>query len=190
MPDRVALEVVAEREVAEHLEERMVAGRRPDVLEIVVLSADAHALLARRRTGVLAPLFAEEHVLELVHPGVGEEQRRVVVRHERRAGHDAMAVPLEILQKRRANLSPGHVCRHHFTVTTKARRHDELRTWLEATMSLQTTNVSARSRMLPRTPRCGKALTNEIGDQLLTLLGIFQPIGLCLADRRSIAVVG
>ena len=124
MPIASLLEVVAEREVAEHLEERVVAGRRPDVLEIVVLSADAHALLARRRTGVVAPLFAEEHVLELVHPGVGEEQRRVVVRHERRAGHDSMAVPLEILQKRRANLSPGHVSEHHFTV--EPRGHEEL----------------------------------------------------------------
>src|SRR4029079_2780997 len=36
--DRLALEVVAEREVAEHLEERVMAQRRPDVVEIVVLA--------------------------------------------------------------------------------------------------------------------------------------------------------
>ena len=107
-PDRLFLEVVAEREVAEHLEKRVMARRRPDVLEVVVLAADAHALLAARRALVVALFLAEEHVLELVHPGVGEQQRRIVVRDERRAGHDAVAVPLEILQKRRANLSPGH----------------------------------------------------------------------------------
>ena len=45
---RVFLEVVAEREVAEHLEERVVAMRRPDVVEVVVLAADPHDLLRRR----------------------------------------------------------------------------------------------------------------------------------------------
>src|SRR5262245_12477717 len=36
--DRLGLEVVAEREVAEHLEEGVVARRRADVLEVVVLA--------------------------------------------------------------------------------------------------------------------------------------------------------
>src|SRR4029450_9651528 len=45
--DGVLLEIVAEREVTEHFEERVVPQRRPDVLEIVVLAADAHALLRR-----------------------------------------------------------------------------------------------------------------------------------------------
>jgi len=35
--DRIVLEVVAEREVAEHLEERVVPERGADVLEVVVL---------------------------------------------------------------------------------------------------------------------------------------------------------
>ena len=72
----VGLEVVAEREVAEHLEERVVAQRRPDVVEVVVLAADAHALLRGRGARVVALLPAEEHVLELVHPGIREQQRR------------------------------------------------------------------------------------------------------------------
>ena len=53
--DRFLLEVVAEREVAEHLEERVMPERRPDVVEVVVLAADAHALLRRRRARVVAP---------------------------------------------------------------------------------------------------------------------------------------
>ena len=96
---RVLLEVVAEREVAEHLEERVMAERRPDVVEIVVLAADAHHLLRRRGARVVALLAAEEQVLELVHAGVGEEQRRIVGRDERRAGDDAVAVLLEVLRK-------------------------------------------------------------------------------------------
>ena len=43
--DRLGLEVVAEGEVAEHLEERVVARGEAHVLEVVVLAARAHALL-------------------------------------------------------------------------------------------------------------------------------------------------
>ncbi len=73
--------------------------RRPDVVEVVVLAADAHALLRRRRARVGALLAPEEDVLELVHPRVGEEQRRVVARHERRARDDAVSVPLEVVEE-------------------------------------------------------------------------------------------
>ena len=79
--------------------------RRSHVVEVVVLSADAHALLRRRCARVLAFLAAEEHVLELVHPRVGEEKRWIVARHERRARHDAVVVALEILQESRADVA-------------------------------------------------------------------------------------
>ena len=106
--DRFLLEVVAEREVAEHLEERVVAERRPDVVEVVVLAADAHHLLGRRRPPVVPLLASQEQVLELVHPGVREKQRRIVAGDERRARHDAVAVPLEELQEGRADFIRGH----------------------------------------------------------------------------------
>jgi len=61
--DRLVLEVVAEAEVAEHLEERVVPGRVADVLEVVVLAAGAHAALRARGAGVGALVLAEEHVL-------------------------------------------------------------------------------------------------------------------------------
>ena len=57
---------------------------------------------------VVAPLAAEEHVLELVHPRVGEEQRRVVGRDERRAGDDAVAVSREEVEERGADLVRRH----------------------------------------------------------------------------------
>ena len=81
--DGDVLEVVAEREVAEHLEEGVVAGGIADVLQVVVLAAGAHAFLRRRRALVVALLGAGEDVLELHHAGVGEQQRRVVARHQR-----------------------------------------------------------------------------------------------------------
>jgi hypothetical protein len=81
--DRVGLEVVAEREVAEHLEERVVTGRAAHVLEVVVLAARPHALLAGRRADVVAALVAQEHALELHHARVREQQGGIVRGHER-----------------------------------------------------------------------------------------------------------
>ena len=94
--DGVRLEVVAEREVPEHLEERVVAERRPHVLEVVVLPAHAHALLRARGPAVLPPLAAQEDVLELVHAGVREQQRLIAGRHERGASDDAVTVLFEV----------------------------------------------------------------------------------------------
>ena len=81
------LEVVAEAEVAEHLEERVMPRRVAHVLEVVVLAARAHAALRARGAHVVALCPAEENILELHHAGVGEEQRRVVARHERARRH-------------------------------------------------------------------------------------------------------
>ena len=63
--DGVGFEVVAEGEVAEHLEERVMAAGVADIFEIVVLAAGAHALLGAGGAGVVALLEAEEDVLEL-----------------------------------------------------------------------------------------------------------------------------
>ena len=102
--DRVVLEVVAEGEVAQHLEEGVVAGGVADVVEVVVLAAGAHALLGGRCADVGPLLDAGEDVLELNHAGVGEHQRRIVARDERARGRDLMALPREELQKARSDL--------------------------------------------------------------------------------------
>src|SRR5690606_8952355 len=102
--DRFALEVIAEAEVTEHLEERVVARGIADVLEIVVLAAGADAALRARGTRDRALLAPEENVLELDHAGVREEQRRIVRGHERRARHDPMAAFLEVAEERAAQL--------------------------------------------------------------------------------------
>src|SRR6185295_16896508 len=106
--DRLGLEVVAEGEVAEHLEERVVPGGVADVLQIVVLAPRPDALLAGRRPHVLAPLLAQEPALELHHPGVGEEQGRIGAGHERRRRHARVAVALEVLEECFANLGASH----------------------------------------------------------------------------------
>ena len=102
--DGALLEVVAEREVAQHLEEGVVARGVADVVQVVVLAARAHALLGGGGTPVRPGLGTGKDVLELHHAGVGEHQRRVVARHERARGHDPMLVGGEIVEKLRADL--------------------------------------------------------------------------------------
>ena len=102
--DRIVLEIVAERKVAQHFEERVVARGIADIVEVVVLAARAHAFLRRRRPVVGTLLDAGEDVLELHHPGVGEHERRVVARHERARRHDVMPVLGEELEEVRSNV--------------------------------------------------------------------------------------
>ncbi len=97
--DRLALEVVAEAPVAEHLEEGVMARRPPDLLEVVVLAGHAQAALEVDGAGVAALFGAGQRVLEGDHPAVHEEQRVVVRRHEAGAGHDAMAALREELDE-------------------------------------------------------------------------------------------
>ena len=106
--DGVLLEVVAEREIAQHLEEGMVTRGAPDLLEVVVLAPGAHAFLGRGGAGVAGLFLPEEHVLELHHPRVGEQQGRVVLRHQRIARHHRVAAFGEKVQESFAYFVTGH----------------------------------------------------------------------------------
>ena len=105
--DRLALEVVAEAPVAEHLEQRVVARRPADLLEVVVLAGDAQAALVVDGPDVVALLDARERVLELDHPRVREQQRLVARGHEARARDDRVAALGEELQEPVADLGAG-----------------------------------------------------------------------------------
>ena len=99
MVDRLVLEVVAEGEVAEHLEEGVVAGGVSDVVQVVVLAAGADAFLRGGGAGVRALFLAGEDVLELDHAGIGEHQGGVVARHQRAGFHDGVTVAGEIVEE-------------------------------------------------------------------------------------------
>ncbi len=102
--DRILLEIVAEGEVAEHLEERVVARGIADVVEVVVLAPGANAFLRGDGARVGTLFDAGEDVLELDHAGVGEHEGRVVARHERARRRGRVAVPFEELEKARSDL--------------------------------------------------------------------------------------
>ena len=106
--DRLRLEVVAEREVAEHLEKGVVACGVADVVEIVMLAAGADALLRRHGGRVGTRLEAGEDVLERHHAGVDEHQRRIVLRHQRGRRHDAVPGAAEEVEKAAADVVGDH----------------------------------------------------------------------------------
>mgnify|MGYP007135545662 CR=1 FL=1 len=77
------------------------------LFKVIVLAARADALLRGGGPDVITLLMTEEHVFELVHAGVGEQQRRVAGRNERRRGQRAVAPGGEEGEKRLANLVAG-----------------------------------------------------------------------------------
>ena len=102
--NRAVLEVVAEREIAEHLEKRVMPRGVADIVEVVMLAAGAHAFLRGGGALVGTLLDAGEDVLELHHAGIGEHQGRIVARHQRRRRHDLVAVLRKEVQKFRPDL--------------------------------------------------------------------------------------
>ena len=93
--DGIALEVVAEAEVAQHFEEGVVARGVADVFQVVVLAAGAHAALHRGGARVRTAVGADEHVLELHHAAVGQQQGRIVARHQRAGTDNRVALGFE-----------------------------------------------------------------------------------------------
>src|SRR6185295_16845490 len=108
--DRLLLEVVPKGEVAEHLEEGVVARGVAHLLQVVVLAAGADALLAGDGPLIIAAFQPLKHTLELHHARVREQQRRVVGRHKRRAGHLLMRPRrgLEIVDEFAADIGGLH----------------------------------------------------------------------------------
>src|SRR6185437_11606460 len=94
-------------EVSQHLEKRVVTIGEADVFEVVVLAAGAHAFLRSGGAIVVALFQSKKDVFKLVHPRVGEEQRGIVVRDERRGVHLAVSLLDEEVQKLAANLRAG-----------------------------------------------------------------------------------
>src|ERR1700733_7630484 len=72
----------------------MVAAGKANVLEIIVFAAGAHTFLRSRGAAVGTGFGAEKYIFELIHTRIGEQQCRVVRRHQR-GGVDA-TVPLRL----------------------------------------------------------------------------------------------
>ncbi len=97
-----ALRLRPEREVAQHLEERVVARRQPHVVQV----RQAQALLDRGRARV-GHVRSRVVRLELHHARGREHERRVAVRHEPARGHLGVPALDEEVEERPAQLGAG-----------------------------------------------------------------------------------
>ena len=108
--NRLGLEIIAEGEVAEHLEESVMARGVADIVEVVVLAPGAHAFLGARRAGIGTFLDAGEDILELHHARIGEHQCGVIARDEGRGLDHGVPRVREILKKCRPDfVDAAHV---------------------------------------------------------------------------------
>ena len=153
--DRLALEVVAEAEIAQHLEERLVEGGPADVVDV----AGAQAFLAGGGPGEVGVAQPHELVLELVHAG-GREQHRRVVGHQHVAGAADAALGLEEVEVRFAKF----VC-----------FHDESVLYLTVTGPRSVSSVTGPSQLWRRLrsevarASSAAALVADLADQLALL---------------------
>src|SRR5947209_13894207 len=79
-----------------------------DIIQVVVLAAGAHAFLRSGRARVIACLEAQEHVLELVHAGIREQQGGVVGGNQGPAAHHAVAPRRKKVEKTLSDFVTGH----------------------------------------------------------------------------------
>ena len=90
--DGAFLEIVAKRPVAQHLEHGVVVRVVAHLLQVIVLAAHAQALLRVGPAARFGVALAQYDVLPLVHAGVGEHERGVVLHHHRGRGHNGVAL--------------------------------------------------------------------------------------------------
>src|ERR1700751_785447 len=115
----VLLEVIAKREIPQHLEKGMMPVRKADILEIVVFAARPHTLLRGCRTRVVALFEPKKHVLELIHPRVRKQQSRIISRDERR--RVPFLVPL-LHKEVEKFLADFRACQHEYSILNDGKR--------------------------------------------------------------------
>ena len=97
--DRLLLKIITKTEIAQHLEEGMMAGGITNVFQVIVLATGAYAALGGDRSLVGPLILPQEHIFELNHTCVGKKQGGVVVWHQRAGRNYLMAVARKIIQK-------------------------------------------------------------------------------------------
>ncbi|ABX20098.1 hypothetical protein SARI_00145 [Salmonella enterica subsp. arizonae serovar 62:z4,z23:-] len=83
----------------------MVTCSVSDVFQIVVFPPRAYTALGSGCTGIITLIKPKENILELVHPGIGKQQRGVIVGHQGTAGNYLMSFTMEKVEKRLTDLS-------------------------------------------------------------------------------------
>ena len=74
---------------------RQVVVILSDIFKVVVFSAGPDAFLGIDRAVIITASGSKENVLELGHPGIGEEQSRVVMGNHRCTADEAVSALIE-----------------------------------------------------------------------------------------------
>ena len=119
----VALEVVAKRPIAQHLEKSVVPRCVTHVLQIVVLAARPQTGLHRGRAHIRTLVLAQKHVLELHHARVGEHERGVVAGNEGTGGHHGVGAGCVKVQKALPYVGDRKTGRGHERGDIRSGRH-------------------------------------------------------------------
>ena len=85
--DSVFLKIITERKIAQHFKKSMMKIRFSDNIKII----GAQAFLAGRSPCKTINM-PQKLRLKLLHAGGGKKHRRVILRHQRIAGNNAMAL--------------------------------------------------------------------------------------------------
>ncbi len=123
--DGIALEIVAETEVTQHFEEGVMARGVTDIFQVVVLATGAHAFLAGGGAGIGALFQAQEAILELIHPRVGEQQGWIVGGDQRTGWHTGVALFFEEAEEGFTDFCAFHSFLPEDCGRTAAKRHGE-----------------------------------------------------------------
>src|SRR5579871_522764 len=91
----------------------MMPVGEPYILQIVVLPARPNALLRSSRPRIIPLLQPEKDIFELIHSRVGEQQRRIVGRDERRRMHFLVSLVHKEVQEFSADFRTG---RHEWSI--------------------------------------------------------------------------
>src|SRR5262249_50397290 len=148
--DRAFLKVVAEREVAVHLEERAVPAGLADLVDV----GRANAFLDRRRALVGRGALAEEERHELHHARVDEQQVGVVDGRQRRRRPHGVPVRLEMGQETALDLRGSHrSCRPSGYRSSSRVEPSMNAAWISASRSAMPSRTSStKSRTDPAMP--------------------------------------
>ena len=106
--DSLLLKIVAKAPVAQHLKHSVVVGIVSHLLQVVMLTAHAEALLSVSHPGIGCARVAEKDILKLVHTGISKHQSGVVLHHHRSARHNVVPMALKKMQKTAAYFVACH----------------------------------------------------------------------------------
>jgi hypothetical protein len=80
----------------------------PNLIEVVVLAAGAQTFLRSAGADVVAFLQTKKDILELIHPGISKEERRIICRQQWARTHPCVRALLKIPKELLANFVSSH----------------------------------------------------------------------------------